>query len=102
MKPRNLSEGIQRHPRRVPAQGTAAYKVWHKNVLAGIRKSHMRRRKAGLLTIPEVARERGLPVAFVKRKADRGEIATVESGARRYIFQSEADRVFGERQGSAA
>jgi hypothetical protein len=105
MTSQKVSEGITKRTRRVPVQGTVAYKVWRKNVLAGIRRSQMRRRKAGLFTIPETAEKRGLPVAFVKRKADRGEVATVESGARRYIHEAEADRVFGAfgaRQGSAA
>ena len=103
MKSQKVSESIPRRKRRVPEEGTAAYRRWRKNVVAGRRRSRLRRREAGLLTIAEVAEKHGISVTFVRRMADRRELAVLDGGARRYIRESEAERVFGRpQQGTAA
>jgi hypothetical protein len=86
----------------VPDAGTPEFKRWRANVVAGKRKSKARRRSAGLMSIQEVALQFGLPVSFVRRKADRGEVRTIESGPRRYIWITDAARVFGQGEGTAA
>jgi hypothetical protein len=50
----------------------------------------------------EVAVGWELPISFVKRKADDGELKTIRAGNRRYITSEEAERVFGKRSANAA
>jgi hypothetical protein len=88
----------QRGVRWVPPEGTPEFDQWHARVMAGRRKATARRHKAGLRTIPEIAKKYGVSVGFVGRKADRKEIEVIESGSRRYIYESEAERVFGSKQ----
>jgi hypothetical protein len=97
MKSKKVSQSKER-TRRVPPQGTPEYERWHRNVVAGMRRSRTLRRKAGLLTVTQVAREYGLPVSFIRRMADRGEIRV---GPGRYIWEREATRVFGQGEGTA-
>jgi hypothetical protein len=100
MKSPKVSKSISRE-RRVPEAGTPEYTRWRANVVAGRRKSKARRLKSGLLTVRETARKYGLPPSFLGRLADRGEIAVVEAGPRRYIHEAEAARKFGGGQNAA-
>jgi hypothetical protein len=98
MKSQKVSAG-QKRTRRVPLRGTPEYQRWHRNVVAGMRRSRMRRRKAGLLSIAQVAREHGVPASMVRRMVDRGEICRGPGG---YIWEHEAARALGQGKGSAA
>ena len=88
--------------RRAPEPGTPEHRRWRKNVIAGRRESRERRQRGGIYTLPELALKRGYPYAFVKRMADRGELATIGSGGRRYVQEAEAERVFGAWKGTVA
>jgi hypothetical protein len=98
MKSQKVTRSIQKGVRRIPPAGTAEFELWRKRVTAGRRKATAHRRKAGWRTIRETAKERGVSPNFLGRMADRGEIEVVESGSRRYIHESEAERVFGKRR----
>ena len=104
MKPQKVSKSISRkQARKIPDAGTPAYQKWKKSIAAGRARAQMRRREAGLLTLAECAERYGVPVTFIRRLADRRELAVIDAGARRYVRQTEAVRIFGEPlQGGAA
>jgi hypothetical protein len=91
-------KAIQRSPR----PGTAEHDAWRRKVSAGMRRAKRRRRAAGLLSLMEVAVGWELPLSFVKRKADDGELEVIRAGHRRYIRSGDALRVFGKRRENAA
>jgi hypothetical protein len=101
MKSQKVSKSIRGSKRKVPDAGTPEYAKWRAKVVAGKRQSKARRQKAGLRTVREIARQYGVPVSFVGRMADRGEIGVIESGPRRFIHENEAVRVFGGTQSAA-
>jgi hypothetical protein len=91
MKSPNLTQSISK--RRVPQQGTAAYKRWRQSIAAGKRRVKERRIEVGLLTATEVGHKFGLSRGVINRMVDRGELHAI--GPRRLIHESEAGRVLG-------
>jgi hypothetical protein len=71
-----------RHKRKVPPAGTEAHRIWRANVIAGVRAAKLRRRKAGLLTLREVAAETCLPVGAVRKV-----FPVIDAGGRCYVRQ---------------
>jgi hypothetical protein len=67
-----------------------------------MRRAKRRRRRAGLLSLMEVAVAWELPFSFVNRKAVDGELQVIQAGSRRYVRAEDAERVFGKRGKSAA
>jgi hypothetical protein len=88
--PRKSRKAIQRSP----LPGTPEHAEWKDKIRAGMRQAKRRRRKAGLLSITEVAVNWDLPLSFVKRKADDGELPFIRAGSRRYVWAEDAERVF--------
>jgi hypothetical protein len=95
-----MSRKVSKAKRKTPPPGTLEHEAWRAKVSAGMRRAKTRRRRSGLLTFTHVAIKYELPLGFVRRKADLGELRVVESGYRRYVREAEAERVFGHRQGS--
>jgi hypothetical protein len=79
----NRRPAAGRHKREVPVAGTEAHRIWRANVVAGVRAAKLRRRKAGLLTLREVAAETCLPVGAVRKV-----FPVIQAGGRSYIRQS--------------
>ena len=90
-----VSKG-RRKVRRVPLPGTLEYTRWRERVARGMREGKIRRQQAGLLTFVQVAVRYNLPLTFVRRKAELGELRVLKSGQRTYVRAAEAARVFGE------
>lgn len=93
-----VSKGItvapqQLHPRDPRSPGHAE---WVKKVSRAMRQGKARRRKAGLLTLGEMVYESNLPLRFIKRALDSGELACVRSGSRRYVHRAVFERWFGK------
>jgi len=82
--------------RRCPSRGTPEHAQWRSNISQGMRHAKVKRRKAGVLSFQQAAIRYDLPVSFVKRKADLGEVRVLRAGSRTYIRVAEAERVFGE------
>jgi hypothetical protein len=90
---------------RWPPAGTREHALWKKRVAAGMRKAKAQRRKAGILSVVQIAVEFDLPPAFTKRAilhaADTGELKIIWAGRRPYVRREDAERLFGT-EGSAA
>ena len=95
-----MSRKVSKAKRKTPRPGTPEFDDWRAKVSAGMRQAKTRRRKSGLLTFTQVAIKHDLPVGFVRRKADLGELRVVASGYRRYVREAEAERVFGQHHGT--
>jgi hypothetical protein len=66
-----------------------------------MRKAKKQRRRAGIMTLNQVAVEFDVPLSFVRAMAREGGVRVMRAGKRIYVHRSEADRVFGD-PGAAA
>jgi excisionase family DNA binding protein len=78
------------------------YAAWRRSLSTGKRKATLKRRAKGLHTPAEIAVQFALPVAFVRRMVESGELPAITSGARRYVRTGDVERVFGVREETAA
>jgi hypothetical protein len=92
--PRKVSKAKSK-VQRTPPPGTQEHAAWRAKVSEGMRRAKVRRRKAGLLTLMQIAVKYELPLGFVRRKVDAGELQALKSGRRRYVRSGEAARAFG-------
>jgi hypothetical protein len=83
--------------RKRPAVGSAEYERHRSKVISGMRAARKRRRNAGLLLPVEVAALYALPLPFVKRSMNAGELRVLQSGQRRYIRAESAELLYGVR-----
>jgi len=90
------TEPVKMHPR---DRRSPEHIRWKKSISASMRKSRIRRRAAGLLTIEEAAVEMAFPSYTLHRMAECEQVHITLVGSRRYITRRELARLkaeFGE------
>jgi hypothetical protein len=90
---------VKLHPRDARSAGNPD---WRARISQGMRRNKARREASGLLTLRELATERGLPLKGVVELVEAGALEVLQMAGRSYVTRQERERVFGRMEESAA